>query len=85
MNESFVGRGYITIKFGDIEKTIYAAYANNSIDNNSRSICWIANRIMLDDYANLTNEHLSIVKDFADKYNGIDKYDNCDPGKDDIF
>lgn len=85
LNESFIGRGYITVKFGDVEKTIYADYANNSIVNNSRSICWIANRIMLDDHANLTDEQFKIVKDFADKYQGNDKYDVYDPGKADIF
>ncbi len=78
-NAQFVGRGYITIKFGSIEKTIYAEYANSDISNNSRSIGYVANKIMLNDYNDLSDDQKVIVKFYADLYDGNDKYSNNDP------
>ena len=75
-NEEFVGRGYVTVTYGDVSTTVYADYAGDSISNNSRSICYIANQIMKDqaEYETLSPEKQQIVKDFADKYTGEDKY-----------
>lgn len=86
LNRNFVGRGYITIKFGNTDKTIYADYNNGSINNNSRSICYISNKIMTTgDYCLLPKYCQEIVKNFADQYTGSDKYINLDPdGKDDF-
>lgn len=85
VNRQFVGRGYITIKFGSIEKTIYASYADSNIDNNARSICYIANKVMLNDYTTLTATHQEIVKYYADLYTGYDKYTTLDPADKDMF
>ena len=38
----FLGRGYITVKLGDYEKTVYADYSDNNINNNSRSLAYIS-------------------------------------------
>lgn len=86
INREFVGRGYITIKFGNTQKTIYADYANSSIDNNSRSICYIANRIMvLGDYALYSSENQELIRNYVAAYTGSDKYTNLDPDGEDDF
>lgn len=86
LNRYYVGRGYISIKFGNTDKTIYADYYNGSISNNSRSICYVANKIMITgDYCLLPQLCREVVKNFADQYTGSDKYTNLDPdGKDDF-
>lgn len=76
VNSEFVGRGYITIKFGDAQKTIYAKYVDDDISNHSRSICYIANKIMIYDYDSLSDVNKAIVKKYADLYTGDDKYTN---------
>ncbi|MGN0173287.1 MAG: hypothetical protein ACI39F_02505, partial [Acutalibacteraceae bacterium] len=86
LNRYYVGRGYISIKFGNTDKTIYADYHNGSISNNSRSICYVANKIMITgDYCLLPQSCQEVVKNFADQYTGSDKYTYLDPdGKDDF-
>lgn len=86
INRNYIARGYITIEIGSTEKTIYASYSDDDIKNNTRSICYVANRVMLSSYyATLTSDRREIVKSYADKYTGLDKYTLLDPNSDDIF
>lgn len=69
LNREFVGRGYATVKLGDFEKTIYADYAESNIQNNTRTICFIAYSIKNSSaYSSLTDEHKAIVDSFASEY-----------------
>lgn len=70
INRAFVGRGYITIKYGDREKTIYADYADGDIVNNSRTIGYIAYKFKSDTekYSALDDEKKSIVDYYAERY-----------------
>lgn len=79
INTEFIGRGYITVTFGDYTKTVYADYADNNIHNNSRSIGYIAYRFKADTaiYNKLTDDRKALVDKWAKKFN--------DPAADDIF
>ena len=46
----FLGRGYITVKLGDYEKTVYAEYSDYNINNNSRSLAYISYKYKADNY-----------------------------------
>ena len=72
VNAEFVGRGYITVKFGNTEKTVYADYADGDINNNSRSICYIASKVMLNDYDSLPEMYKDVVKNYANIYTGAE-------------
>ena len=86
LNRYYVGRGYITIKLGKTEKTIYADYHNSTISNNTRSICYVSNKIITTgDYCLLPQVCQAVVKSFADQYTGSDKYTSLDPGGKDDF
>ena len=66
LNRKFVGRGYATITFGDFEKTIYADY---SVEDNARSICYIANMLKNDTvYETLSTDLQEVVDSFASKF-----------------
>lgn len=86
INRDFIGRGYITIKYGDFEKTVYADYNEGAIENNSRSICYIANKIMLSgDYLLYSSTNQKMIIDYANAYTGLDKYTKLDPDSEDDF
>ena len=85
LNREFVGRGYIKFTQDGVTKTIYANYDNNDIKNNSRSICYIANQVMIHNANTLPLEYAEIVKGYADLYTGSDKYTSLDPDGEDIF
>ncbi len=85
LNREFVGRGYIKFTQDGVTKTIYANYDNDDIKNNSRSICCIANQVMIYNSDTLTVEHFDLVKNYADLYTGSDKYSSLDPDGEDIF
>ncbi|MGN0174397.1 MAG: hypothetical protein ACI39F_08130, partial [Acutalibacteraceae bacterium] len=58
----------------------------SSIDNNSRSICYIANRIMvLGDYALYSSQNQELIRNYVAAYTGSDKYTNLDPDGEDDF
>ena len=48
----FLGRGYITVKLGDYEKTVYAEYSNYNKNNNSRSLAYTSYKYKADNYNN---------------------------------
>ena len=58
------------ITIGDYRKTIYADYENLISDNNSRTICYIANCVKNDSnvYNTLIDSYKQTVDDFALKY-----------------
>lgn len=58
------------ITIGDYRKTIYADYENLISDNNSRTICYIANCVKNDTaiYNALPDSYKLIVDDFTLKY-----------------
>lgn len=69
ITREFVGRGYITVAYGNYKKTVYADYSKDDITNNSRSIAYIANAYKkTSDYSSLSDELKSIVDNWADKY-----------------
>lgn len=70
LNREYMGRGYATITIGDYRKTIYADYENLISDNNSRTICYIANCVKNDTaiYNALPDSYKLIVDDFTSKY-----------------
>ena len=70
INHRFIGRGYIKVTIGDIQKTIYADYADDNIMNNKRSIAYIAHALRNDTEAyNSFAEHKAIIDYYADLYN----------------
>ncbi len=75
----FIGRGYITVKLGDIEKTIYATE-----NNSSRSIKYIARCVFEDDtvmpnYSNAQKEQVLYWMNY------MTDADKKDPSDEDIF
>ena len=79
INTEFIGRGYVTVTFGDYTKTVYADYAESNIHNNTRSIGYVAYRFKADTaiYSKLTEADKALVDKWALKFN--------DPAADDIF
>lgn len=68
ITREFIGRGYITITFGDFTKTIYA-----SSDDNVRSIAYIASVYKSDsssNYSSLATPLKELVDKWASKYIG---------------
>ena len=80
-NNQMIGRGYVTITLGDFEKTIYATYADDKVENNTRSIGYIACAITQDEaaYASLA-EYKDIIDTYAYLY-----VDPMDPSANDKF
>ena len=76
-----IGRGYVTITLGKFEKTIYATYADDMVENNTRSIGYIACAITQDEeaYASLA-EYKDIIDTYAYLY-----VDPMDPSANDKF
>ena len=85
INREFVGRGYIKITHNGGTKTIYANYDNGEVKNNARSICYIANQVMIHNSDALPSDFADIVKRYADLYTGSDKYTSLDPDGEDTF
>lgn len=70
LNRDFVGRGYIKITVGNIEKIFYADYAGGSSQNNTRNIIYLVNCIKNDDayFNTLGYKYQYIVNEYASKY-----------------
>jgi len=69
INRGFVGRGYATVTIGDITKTVYANYAGDDRANNTRSICFIADRLLNSaEFETIPDAYKEIVEDYASKY-----------------
>ena len=81
INKRFIGRGYIKVKIGDIEKTVYADYSENDILNNKRSISYIANALRNDTdiYNSYNQTYKDTINYYADLYD--DPYDPTDNDK----
>ena len=80
INKRFIGRGYVKIKIGDVEKTLYADYADSDIMNNKRSVAYIANALRNDAPAyNSFADYKTIIDYYADLYD--DPYDPSDNDK----
>lgn len=80
INQRFIGRGYIKVTIGGIEKTIYADYCENDILNNKRSISYIAKALRDDTEAYNSYENYKTTIDYyADLY--VDPYDPSDNDK----
>lgn len=72
INRNFIGRGYIKISFKETEKTIYADYIENDINNNIRSISYIAYFYKNDstsNYDGLSSGFKELVDKWAYLYN----------------
>lgn len=70
INREFLGRGYVEVSYGDITKTFYAKFAEDDINNNSRSIGFVSYNFMADDYQGLdiSDEHKTLVEYWANCY-----------------
>ena len=69
INRGMVGRGYATITIGDITKTVYANYSDGNRTNNTRSICFIANKLLNSaEFELVPDAYKEIVEDYASKY-----------------
>lgn len=66
----FNRRGYITVKLGDYEKTVYAEYSDYNINNNSRSLAYISYKYKDDDYNNdgIPSDYKNLVDGWAAFY-----------------
>ncbi|MGN0174448.1 MAG: hypothetical protein ACI39F_08395 [Acutalibacteraceae bacterium] len=60
ISREFVGRGYIKVNIGDIQKNFYATYYNSSINENTRTIANIANAYKNDSTSNYKTLETSI-------------------------
>ena len=59
----FIGRGYATVTIGGVTKTVYANYIDNVVNNNTRSIAYIASKV-----AESGSDSYLANKDIVDKY-----------------
>ncbi|MGN0173846.1 MAG: leucine-rich repeat protein, partial [Acutalibacteraceae bacterium] len=66
----FVGRGYVKVTVNGTEKTFYAGYYDNDINNNSRSIGYLATSVKndTDTYSALSDENKAIVNKYVSLY-----------------
>lgn len=69
----YIGRGYVKVTIGGITKIVYADYASDVIDNNSRSIAYIANALRNDNSA-LYEAYKDTVDYYADFYGITDEF-----------
>ncbi len=69
INRGFVGRGYAKVTIGEFTKTVYANYAGDDVANNTRSICYIADKLFNSDaFETIPENYKSIVEDYASKF-----------------
>lgn len=73
-NLRLVGRGYVTVSKGSYTKTVYANYTEDNIENNSRSIAFMANEFKLNpnytnEYNGLSDEQKALVEKWAAAFN----------------
>ena len=69
----FVGRGYATVTIGGVTKTVYADYYNGNIVNNTRTIAFLAKRLV-DSGSDLYNTHKDVVDKFAVMYDSAKEF-----------
>ena len=72
ITRDFIGRGYVNVKIGKIEKTYYADYYDNDIKNNTRSINYIAKNYRIsnnEEYLSLSEKQKFLIDNWADRNN----------------